>query len=209
MRALLEGKADICAASRPISPEEVRSLAEKYHSIGLAHFICRDAIEIFLHPSNPVMSLQSGQVKAIFSGKITNWRQMGGENHSIQIYIRTESSGTRRYFAEHLLQDVDYSANAIEVETNAAMVEHIANDPSGIGYGGNAFTKGVKVCKLDAIAPVLEKVNENAYPFNRYLYFYTIHQTYGPIKEFIDWVISPDAQPLIEQSGYFPIWSPY
>jgi phosphate transport system substrate-binding protein len=206
MQALLEGKADICAASRPIAPEEVSALAGRYHSIGMAHFVCKDALEIYLHPQNPVESLQTAQVKAIFSGKIRNWRQVGGADRPIHVYIRSVSSGTRRYFAEHLLQDVTYCKEAIEVDTNSEMARLVTNDPAAIGYGGNAYRTGVKICKLDGIAPTRDRAIESAYPLSRYLYFYTVEATHGRIKEFIDWVISPDVQMLIQVSGYYPIW---
>ena len=206
MQLLLQGKIDICAASRPTTPEEVRALAERYHSIGMAHFVCKDALEIFLHPENPVGSLLTAQVRAIFSGKITNWRQVGGEDRPIHVYIRSPQSGTRRYFAEHLLQDVAYCSDAIEVETNADMARRIMNDLAGIGYGGNAFREGVKICKLDDIAPTQARVCENVYPLSRYLYYYIVDTEQSRVRAFIDWVISPERQSLIEESGYFPIW---
>lgn len=206
MQALLAGKADICAASRPIAPEEVRALAERYSSIGMAHFVCKDALEIFLHPENRIESLPSEQLRAIFSGAITNWRQAGGENRPIHLYIRSPRSGTRRYFAEHLLRDLAYSPEAIEVDTNLEMAQRIASDPGGIGYGGNAFREGVKVCRVDGVAPVLDRVRDGTYPLSRYLYYYTIAAPRGRIKEYIDWVISPGVQSLIEEAGYYPIW---
>jgi phosphate transport system substrate-binding protein len=206
MQALLAGKVDICAASRPIAPEEVRALAARYHSIGMAHFVCKDALEIYLHPQNRIASLQTGQLRAIFSGAIANWRQVGGEDRPIHLYIRSARSGTRRYFAEHLLRDIAYSPEAIEVDTNTEMARRIALDPGGIGYGGNAFREGVKVCNVDGIAPVPDRVRDGTYPLSRYLYYYTIAAPQGQVKEFIDWVISPDVQSLIEEAGYYPIW---
>ena len=206
MQALLEGRAHICAASRPIAHEEVRALAERYHSIGMAHFVCKDALEIYLHPQNPVKSLQITQLRAMFSGAITNWRQVGGEDRLVHLYIRSVRSGTRRYFAEHILRDSAYSSAAREVETNTEMARRIADDPGGIGYGGNAFREGVKVCSVEGIAPVPDRVRDGTYPLSRYLYYYTIAAPQGGVRAFIDWVISPEVQPLIEEAGYYPIW---
>jgi len=206
MKLLIDGKIDLCAASRPIAPEEVRALAQRYHSIGMAHFVCKDALEVYLHPQNPIESLQTAQVKAIFAGQIKNWRQVGGHDQPIHVFIRSTRSGTRRYFAEHLLQDVAYSPDAIEVESNAEMARRVADDQMAIGYGGNAYRAGVKPIRLDGIAPGSAAVIENVYPLSRYLYYYTIEPPRGLVKAFIDWVISPDAQKLIEDSGYFSIW---
>jgi len=206
MEALINGTVDICAASRPITAEEVKALAERYYSIGMAHLVCKDALEIWLHPRNSVQSLQTAQVQAIFSGKINNWRQVGGTDRPIHVYIRKQGSGTHRYFAEHLLQDLAYAAQAIEVASNAEMARSIARDPAAIGYGGHAFRGQLNACRLDGIAPDPEPVGDSAYPLSRYLYFYTVDATYGAVNEFIHWAVSPASQMLIENSGYIPIW---
>ncbi len=206
IKALIQGKAEICAASRVINPAETRIIARKYRRLGVYSIIARDALSIYINPKNPVRNLTIKQLKQIFSGEISNWQEVGGEDHTIQVLIRSSDSGTYFYFQEYILEFQSYVASARTVDSTEAIIREIKKNPYAIGYGGMAFGPPEFHIQVNGINPSIENVRYDLYPLSRYLYLYTIQKPSGLAKEFIDWTISSEGQRIVELAGFLPLW---
>lgn len=208
--ALINGSTDICNASRPLKQSEMEKLRERYGSNGIEIPCAKDGITIFLNESNPVSELSVKQLGAIFSGKIKNWKAVGGPDAEIKLYGRENSSGTYVFFKEHVVKS-DYAASTQTLPGTAAVVNAVKSDKYGIGYGGAAYAKGVKHCKVKkddngkGIEPTAENIKNGTYPVTRYLYMYLTNRPTGEIKKYIDWTLSPEGQKLVTDLGYFPV----
>lgn len=211
IQALIESQADICAASRPLHPEEAGALAQRYRTIGFSFLVAKDALSIFLHPQNPVKDLTLKHVKEIFTGKVTNWAEVGGLNQEILVLIRPPDSGTYLYFKEHILGGEAYIASGRIAQTTAEIAAIVAQTPNAIGYGGIAYAASVNItlAKINGIPATAETVRYNLYPYTRYLYLYTINKPTGAVKEYIDWVLSPEGQRVVKNAGYLPLWETF
>lgn len=204
-KSLIKGEIDIGAASRPIQANEARQLAEKYGKIGMGFWVAKDALSIYLNPENPIRNLSLAQLKAIFTGDISNWEQVGGNQQPIDVIIRSPNSGTYLYFKEHVLEGESYSSAAKTLSTTAAVVKAISERVGAIGYGGIAYGQNLIHCQINNVAPTEQNVRTDTYPIIRYLYLYTIDTPQGEVKSFIDWVLK-DGQKVVRQVGYIPIW---
>jgi phosphate transport system substrate-binding protein len=208
--ALINGSTDICNSSRPLKQSEMEKLKERYGTMGIEVPCAKDGITIFLHESNPVKSLSVRQLSGIFSGKIKNWKEVGGPDATIKLYGRENSSGTYVFFKDHVLK-TDYAAGTQTLPGTAAVVNAVKKDKYGIGYGGAAYAKGVKHCPVNkddnspAVEPTAENIKKGTYPITRYLYLYLTNRPTGEIKKFIDWVLGPEGQALVTELGYFPV----
>jgi phosphate transport system substrate-binding protein len=208
--ALINGATDIANASRPIKKSETDKLKEKYNTLGVEIPCAKDGITIFLNETNKVEELSIQQLSDIFSGRITNWKDVGGANAAIKLYGRENSSGTYAYFKEDVVQG-DYAASCQSLPGTAAVVNAVKKDKLGIGYGGAAYVSGVKQCKIKATdadpayLPNEENINNGVYPISRYLYMYVKNRPTGEMKNFIDWVLSAEGQKIVVDVGYFPV----
>jgi len=203
--ALIKGEIDICTSSRPLQSIEVRRLAQHQQNVGIAYLVAKDGLSIYLHPDNPSRDLRLEQVKDIYTGKIKNWREVGGNDAPIIAFSRAPSSGTYLYFQEHVLEGESYGENVTAMPTTAAIAAEVAKNPQAIGYGGLAYGKNVVHCKINGVSPTDECVREDKYPIARYLYFYTIKKPEGVVKLFIDWVLSKEGQRVVKEIDYIPL----
>ena len=146
------------------------------------------------------------QLKNIFSGKLDNWRQLGGRDLPILVLTRSPNSGTYLYFKEHVLDDEEYTDNAKIYYSTQALVDEIAENENAIAYGGTAFGDRVFHSKIDGIEPTTDNVIEDKYPIARYLYLYTIDTPKGYIKDYIDWILDLPGQVIVAQVGYIPLF---
>jgi len=210
LAALLNGSTDIANSSRPIKPTEVEKLKAKYGTSGVEIPCAKDGLSVFLNKGNTVSELTLKQLSGIFSGKITNWKEVGGADAKIQLYGRESSSGTFEFFKEHVVKS-DFSPRCQTLPGTAAIVNAVKKDKYSIGYGGAAYAEGVKDCKVkkDAsskgVLPTLATVKNNSYPITRYLYMYLKSKPKGEAKAFIDWILSPAGQGYIQEVGYYPL----
>ena len=151
------------------------------------------------------------QLKDIYTGKVTDWKDVGGDPGKIIPYSRENSSGTYVFFKEHVLQNADYTPRAQAMPGTAAVVNAVAKEKFGIGYGGAAYAKGIKVLKIKkddkspSIAPEDATIKNGTYPLSRPLFFYTRANPSADIKGFVDWVLSAEGQGIVTKVGYFPI----
>lgn len=208
--ALINGTTQIANASRPMKEEEKVKMKEKYGTDPYEVAVAKDGITVYVHPDNALESLTLEQLRGIFEGNISNWNEVGGPDAPIVRYGRENSSGTYDYFKEVVLDKGDFSKETAALPGTAAVVNAVSKDPNGIGYGGAAYSSGIKIVKLsadggEALEPSLENVSSGKYPLARDLYFYMAEPPFGKMKEFIDWILSDDGQQYTREMEYFPV----
>lgn len=208
--ALLNGTTEIANASRPMKEEEKEQIRQKFGVEPVEYAVAKDGITVYVHPDNPVEELTLEELRGIFDGSITNWSEVGGPDRGIVLYGRENSSGTYDYFKEQVLDKGDFATNTSSLPGTAAVVNAVGKDPEGIGYGGAAYSSGVKVVKLagedgEALDPSLENVTSGRYPLSRDLYFYLVEEPTGAIREYIDWILSDEGQKYTSEMEYFPV----
>jgi phosphate transport system substrate-binding protein len=209
--ALINGGTDICEASRHMKDKEKEMVVERHGQEVKEIPVALDGVAVYLPESSPIQSLTKAQLKAIYTGSITNWRDVGGNDQRIVAYSRENNSGTYVFFKEHVLDNEDFVREAQTLPGTAAVVNAVSKDPASIGYGGIAYASGIKAIAVkrdensEAVAPSLETVASGEYPLSRPLLFYTIGEPEGQIKEFIDWVLSPEGQEICAAVGYYPL----
>ncbi|OGC92413.1 MAG: phosphate-binding protein [candidate division Zixibacteria bacterium RBG_16_53_22] len=208
--ALINGTTDICEASRDMKEKEYEDARAK----GIDPYrvaVALDGIAVFSHESNPVKELTLDQLKGIYTGEITNWKQVGGESHAIILYGRENNSGTYAYFKEHVLKNEDYVENTQTLPGTAAVVNAVSKDKFGIGYGGIAWGKGVKHLDVKkeaesaGVAPSIETVTNGTYPISRELYWFFNGQPQGDLRALLNWTLSPEGQEIAEEVDYIPL----
>jgi phosphate transport system substrate-binding protein len=209
--ALINGTTDICQASRTMKDAEKEKLRDRYATTGTEIPVARDGLSVYVNASNPLSELSMDQLKLIFTGKVQNWRELGGPDAKIIVYSRENSSGTYVFFKEHVLKNADYSVRAQSMPGTAAVVNAVAREKNSIGYGGAAYAKGIRVLAIKkdgaspAIAPDMAHVQDGTYPLARPLFFYLRNKPSGDIKAFVDWALSKEGQDIVQKVGYFPI----
>ena len=208
--ALINGTTDVCEASRDMKPQEysdAEAKGVKPNRVAVA----LDGIAVFLNKDNPVNELTLDQLKGIYTAEITNWKQVGGEDHTIILYGRENNSGTYAFFKEHVLKNQDYAEQTQTLPGTAAVVNAVSKDKYGIGYGGIAWESGVKpaAVKKDAdspaITPDIKTVTSGTYPISRELYWFTNSVPTGEIKDLLNWALSPAGQKIAEDIDYIPL----
>jgi phosphate transport system substrate-binding protein len=209
--ALINGTTDICQSSRPMKPAEKEKLRDRYNNPGVEIATARDGLAVYVNAASPLTELTMDQLKGVFTGKLTNWKDIGGPDAKIIPYSRENSSGTYVFFKEHVLQGADFTPRAQTMPGTAAVVNAVAKEKFGIGYGGAAYAKGIKILKVKkdaaspSIAPDKTTVMNGTYALARPLFFYLRAKPAGDAKGFIDWVLSPEGQAIVEKVGYYPI----
>jgi len=209
--ALINGTTDICASSRSMKSAEKEKLRDRYNNTGVEIPVARDGLSVYVHASSPLTEISIPDLKGIFTGKITNWKQLGGPDANIIVYSRENSSGTYVFFKETVLGGADFTPRAQTMPGTAAVVNAVSKEKFGIGYGGAAYAKGIKILKVkkDASSPAINPdkgtVLNGTYPLARPLFFYLRAKQTGEIKSFIDWVLSADGQAIVEKVGYYPV----
>jgi phosphate transport system substrate-binding protein len=209
--ALINGTTDICQSSRPMKDAEREQLRQRHGSPGHEIVVAKDGLAIYLHESNAIAELTLEQIRGVYTGATTNWKDLGGPDAAITVYGRENSSGTYVYFKDEVLGGADFAAAVQTLPGTAAVVNAVAQDPRGIGYGGAAYAKGVKevAVKKDAATPgVLPSeatVRDGSYPISRGLFYYLRRPPEGAAKAFIDYALSDSGQALVTEVGYFPV----
>ncbi len=209
--ALINGTTDICMASRAMKDDEKKKLRDRYQTMGVEIAVAKDGLAVYVHESNPVKELTIAQIRDLYLGTTTNWKQVGGPDAPVVLYGRENSSGTYVYFKDHVLEGKDFAARCQTLPGTAAVVNAVARDPKGVGYGGAAYAKGVREvairrdAKSPGVMPTEAAVRDGSYPLARDLYFYARRQPAGDVKKFVDWALSPAGQAVVTQVGYYPV----
>ena len=198
-----EGLAQIGNTGRPLKASEI----EKFGLVSFPFAI--DGVALAVHPSNPVKALTKEQVVAIYTGKVTDWKELGGEPGAIDVYGREDGSGTRETFQGKLMGKVDQSPSVNTVNSNGAMKTAIAQDARAIGYVGighlDASVAGVAI---DGHVPSQENAAKGEYPVVRDLFMNTKGEPTGLTAAFVDYIYSEPGAKIIEKSGYIPLPKP-
>ena len=188
---------------------EVEKLRARFNSPGQEIAVAKDGVTFYLNEKNPLTALTTDQLRAIYLGDTTRWKQVGGPDAPIVLYSRENSSGTYVFVKDNLLKGEDYAPTAQTLPGTAAVVNAVSKEPNGIGYGGAAYAKGVKELKIkvgsDEVAPTAENVKSGKYPLSRPLFFYLRGKPSGDAKAFIDFCLSAEGQAIVVQVGYFPV----
>lgn len=209
--ALLNGTTDIANASRPMTASEKNNAKgrgfEAYENV-----IGRDGLSVIVNPSNPIKSLTMEQVKQIYTGEVNNWKVFGGPDAKIGVISRDSSSGTFVFFQEHVLRKMDYSVKARRLPSTSAIVQAVSEDVNAIGYVGLGYLAEAqgkvraltirKDAKSEPVMPSNETVKDGTYPISRPLFMYTHNQPEGNVKVFMDFVMSPEGQKIVEDMGF-------
>lgn len=215
--ALINGTVDIANASRAMKPEEMeRARANGVEPV--EHVIAADAIAVVVHPSNPVDGLTIDQLSDIFTGKITNWREVGGEDRPIVLLSRESNSGTYIYFLEVVVRKGEkenqalFSPDTLLMPSSEGISNEIRQNPNAIGYDGLGYvtddqkTLAVAVRAGEPyVLPTVATVKDGSYPIARPLYMYTNGQPTGVIKDYLDWILSDEGQAIVRELGFVPL----
>ena len=208
--ALINGATDIANSSRKMKPTEKEKLKARYNTLGVEVACAKDGITVYIHPSNKIKELTLKQLSEIYKGNLKNWKEVGGADAPIKLYGRENSSGTYVFFQENVVKG-DYAANCQTLPGTAAVVNAVKKDPNAIGYGGAAYAEGIELVKVkkDDNSPgylaTAETIKTGEYPITRFLFMYLKSKPTGAMKAYIDWILSPEGQKLVVETGYFPV----
>ena len=218
--ALIDGTTDICQSSRKIKASEV----DQSHDKGVNPYeiqVATDALSVVVHPDNPVSELTIEQLSDIYTNKVTNWQEVGGNNAPIVAIARDTNSGTHVFFKEHVVQmsglpsedtRLEYGNQVLFLPSTKGGVEQVAQNPSAIFYPGLGYVTddvkplGIKRTGEDtAVFPSVETALDGTYPIARPLLYYTDGVPTGVIKDYIDYCLSAEGQAKVLQVGYVPL----
>ncbi len=221
LTALINGTVDIANASRQIKTEELDE-AKKTGLNPQEFVIARDAIAIIINPQNPIDNLTLQQLSMIYRGEINNWQELGGEDRPIVRLSRETNSGTHVYFLEAVVRmgsstdKTIFSADTLLLPSSEGIISEVRDNPNAIGYDGLGYiTSDVKMVGISSpdspdlfVIPSAETVTDNSYLISRNLFMYTQDVPTGAIKDYLDWIFSPEAQQIVEDLGFVPVVIP-
>jgi phosphate transport system substrate-binding protein len=214
--SLTNNTVDIANASRAMKDEEKEAMPAGTEAVEFT--VARDAIAIIVNLDNPVNELTLQQISDIYSGKINNWKDVGGDDLEIVRLSRETNSGTHVYFLENVLRlgskedKTLFSTNTLLLPSSEGIMTEVQDNPHAIGYDGLGYVtpevKVIAVAKEPGSAyvwPSVATVDDKSYPIARDLYMYTAGQPSGAIKDYIEWIFSPEAQLIVDDLGFVPI----
>ncbi len=216
LASLINGTVDIANASRKIKEEELTE-AQGNGIEPVEHIIARDAIAVIVNPENPVRELTLKQIADIYSGKISNWSEVGGEDRPIVRLSRETNSGTHVYFLETVLRlgnsddKTLFSMDTLLLPSSEGIIAEVRQNPNAIGYDGLGYVpkdlKMIAIAKEDGgayVLPSIPTVNDKTYPIARDLYMYTDGEPTGIVKDYLDWILGSEAQQIVAELGFVP-----
>jgi len=217
LAALINNTVDLANASRQIKAEELETARQ--NGVEPQEFIvARDAIAIVVHPSNPVDHLTLQQLSDIYSGKITNWREVGGEDRPIVLLSRETNSGTHVYFLEEVVRlgEKDnktlFSPDTLLMPSSEGISTEVRQNPNAIGYDGLGYVTADQKTIAVGVDPAgpfwqpsAETVNAGVYPIARDLYMYTAGEPSEAVRAYLEWILSSEAQQIVQTLGFVPL----
>ena len=209
--ALVEGTTDIAQSSRKIKFDERQKLQEGGKSVKEVT-AAYDALAVIVHPSNKVNSLTREQLEGMFTGKITNWKDVGGDDLKVIPYARETSSGTYEFFKEVVLRNRNYANGIMSMPATGAIIQSISQTRGAIGYVGLAYlNKDVKAIGVSLkagdspVTPSVASAKDGTYPIVRPLLYYYSSRSEARAKPFIDYILSAEGQKIVAEIGFIPI----
>jgi phosphate transport system substrate-binding protein len=211
LSALQSGTTDIAQSSRKMKMDEKMKLQDAGKAF-TEKIVAYDALAVILHPSNKVTQLTREQLEAIYTGKITNWKEVGGDDMPIVLYSRETSSGTYEFFREHVLNKKNFAPSALLMPATGAIVQSVSQTKGAIGYVGLAYLESdIKAIKVSYdggktyITPSVENAKNKTYPITRPLYYYYLNSAEKVVKPFVDFVLSAEGQKIVAEIGFVPL----
>jgi len=206
IKALIDETTDIANSSRFLKDSEVKSALEK-GVYPVPFRIAMDAIVPIVHTKNPVKDLTIEQLSLIYQGKITNWKEVGGEDLKIVIVSRDTSSGTYEVWEEKVLHKAKVAPQAQLQASNGAVAQAISKNRYAIGYIGFGYlNKDVKALKVNGIEATMESALSGVYPVSRPLFMFTQGWPTGAVSDFLNYILSPKGQEIVKKEGYIPLY---
>ena len=216
--AFIGGTCDLVAASRKMKPKEMEAAAAKGTS-PKEWTVALDGLAVAVHPTNPVRQLTIEQLAKLFSGKIRNWKELGGADAKTVLLSREVNSGTHVYFKEHVLDSLkesggstEFAPEALLLPSSQAIADEVATNPAGIGYYGlgylnpkNAVVAVARTMGDRYVEPSIQTVQSNAYPISRPLFLYSHGEPQGAVKAFLDFVMSSTGQEIVQRTDFVPV----
>lgn len=210
--ALQNQTTDLANASRPIKAKEKAECIKAFRKVPTEYKVALDGLSVYVHENNPITELTLDQLETVFTGKVTNWKDLGGKDEPITLYSRENSSGTYEFFKEHVLNKKDFAATTQTLQGTAQVIQAVSKEQRSIGYGGAAYAEGVRQLNIKkdasskAIAPTEDNIMNQSYPIWRYLYIYVNPDLdKGEIGAYLKWIRSDQGQAIVKNIGYFPI----
>lgn len=212
LAALISGTCDLAASSRPMTGQEKKQITARGRT-WREWTVALDGLAVVVHPSNPVKQLTISQLADLFTGRIRNWKELGGGNRAVVLLSREVNSGTHLYFKEHVLgAGQEFAPEALLLPSSQAIADEVATNPDAIGYYGmgylNPKNSPVAMAKTAAdayIVPAEADIRSSAYPISRPLFVYSLDDPQGLVKAFLDFTRSPEGQALVRQTDFVPI----
>jgi phosphate transport system substrate-binding protein len=218
--ALINNTVDLANASRQIKAEEIEEAQAKGVE-PVEHIIARDAIAVIVNSENPVNELTLRQISDMYNGKITNWSEVGGEDRPIVKLSRETNSGTHVYFLETVLRlgnsndKTLFSMDTLLLPSSEGIISEVRQNPNAVGYDGLGYVpedvKTIAIAKEaggEYVLPSITTVNDKSYAIARDLYMYTNGEPAGIVKEYLDWILSEEAQQIVADLGFVPALTP-
>ncbi|MDR1982132.1 MAG: PstS family phosphate ABC transporter substrate-binding protein [Tannerellaceae bacterium] len=209
--ALLEGTTDIAQLSRRIKFDEKQKLQKAGKTVREV-IAAYDALAVIVHPSNKVGNLTREQLEGIFTGKIKDWKELGGDPMKIVPYSRETSSGTYEFFKESVLKNKNYMNGIMGMPATGSIIQAVSQTKGAIGYVGLAYlNKGVKAVHVSYdsgktfVEPSAVHAKDGTYPIVRPLYYYYITTLEKEVKPFIDYILSETGQKVAVETGFIPV----
>lgn len=209
--AFVDGSTDIAMSSRKMKMSEKMKLQDAgkaFKEITIAY----DALSVIVNPANKISQLTREQLEGIFTGKIKNWKEVGGDDEKIVAYSRESSSGTFEFFKEHILNNKNYGTSILMMPATGAVVQSVSQTKGAIGYVGFAYIeKNIKALKVSYdkgktfIEPTVENAKNKSYPVVRPLYYYYLTKDEAKVKSFINYILSAEGQKVVSDVGYITV----
>jgi phosphate transport system substrate-binding protein len=211
LSALMSGTTDIAQSSRSMKMDEKMKMKEAgkaYKEIIIAY----DALAVVVNPANKIDQLRREQLEGIYTGKITNWKEVGGTDQKIVVYSRESSSGTFEFFKEHVMNKKNFASTALLMPATGAIIQSVSQTSGAIGYVGLAYVdKAVKALRVSYdqgktyIAPSVETAKNKTYPVTRPLFYYYAISVEKAVSPFVQFILSDEGQKIVLDEGYVPI----
>ncbi len=210
LAALQNGTTDIAQSSRQMKLDEKMKMQDAGKTFKET-IIAYDAIAVIVNPANKITQLTRAQLESIYTGKVTNWKDVGGDDMPIVLYSRESSSGTFEFFKANVLNQKNFATSAMLMPATGAIVQSVSQTKGAIGYIGLAYVEpGVRALKVSYdgktfVAPSIENAMNKTYPVTRPLFYYYLNSTEKAVKPFVDFVLSADGQKIVREVGYVPL----
>lgn len=218
--SLINGTVDIANASRPMKDNEIED-ARANGIEPVEHVVAIDALAVIVHPDNPVNELTIGQLSDIFTGRVSNWSEVGGNDAPIVVVSRETNSGTHVYFLEEVVRRGEsdnsdiFAPQTLLMPSSVGITSEIRRNPNAIGYDGLGYVdpehEKILLVAVDKEAPFVrpspETASDNSYPLSRNLFMYTAGEPTGPVADYLSWILGQEGQQIVADLGFVPLAS--